>query len=202
VNQKHPLCEWRVNVNVSHPVAPVSRRVAVARLGAGGLGAALAARLRAGTAQEGTPPVTTALPPAVEEFFAAFVAFDVDRIVTTLTEDALLEEVPAGIVRKGRDAFRAYLEGFFAAFSGAALRYTTAFATDAWAAAEWRFSGHYTGQLPDLPPGAGQLLTIRGADFLELADGQIRSGREYYDLYSLLTQVGVLPPPEAATPPA
>jgi steroid delta-isomerase-like uncharacterized protein len=189
-------------MDVLRPVAPVSRRVALARLGTGGVAAALAVRGLSGAAQAATSPGATDLPPVVQEFVAAFEAFDVDRIVATLAEDVVLEEVPVGVVREGRDTFRAYLEGFFAAFSDATLHYTTVFAAEAWAAGEWLFSGRYTGQLPDLPSGTGQQLTIRGADVLALADGQIRSGREYYDLFSLLTQVGVLPPPAAATPPA
>jgi steroid delta-isomerase-like uncharacterized protein len=185
----------------SYTLVPVSRRVAVARLGAGGLGVALAARGRPVAAQEATR-LAAELPPVVREFFAAFEALDPDRIVATLAEDAALEEVPTGLVREGRDAFRAYLEEFFAAFSDATLHYADAFAAEAWAAGEWTFSGRYTGQLPDLPSGEGQPLTIRGVDVIAVADGQIRSGREYYDLCSLLAQVGVLPPPAATTPSA
>jgi steroid delta-isomerase-like uncharacterized protein len=189
-------------MDVTRPLISVSRRVALARLGAGSLGVALAARGQPAAAQEATPPVAAALPAVLQEFIAATEARDLDRILALHTEDSAVEDVPTGIVYEGRDAIREYLEEYFAAFPDGATRYTTAFATDAWAAAEWTFSGTYMGQLPDLPPGEGQPLTLRGIDIVELAGDQVQGGRMYYDLYGFLMQLGVLPPPEAATPPA
>jgi steroid delta-isomerase-like uncharacterized protein len=154
------------------------------------------------TAQEATPPITANLPPVLQEFIAAQEAKDLDRLLALHAEDAVVEEVPTGVVYEGRDAIRGYFEAFYAAFPDATMRYTTAFASDAWAAAEWTFSGTYTGQLPDLPSGEGQPLTTRGVDIIEVAGDHVRGGRVYYDLYGFLVQLGVLPPPAAATPPA
>jgi hypothetical protein len=39
-------------------------------------------------------------------------------------------------------------------------------------------------------------------DIIEVAGDQVRGGRAYYDLYGLLVQIGVLPPPSEATPAA
>jgi steroid delta-isomerase-like uncharacterized protein len=138
----------------------------------------------------------------LQAFIAAQEAKDLDRLLALHAEDAVVEEVPTGVVYEGRDAIRGYFEAFYSAFPDATMRYTNAFASDAWAAAEWTFSGTYTGQLPALPPGEAQPLTIRGVDIIELAGDQVRGGRVYYDLYGFLVQLGVLPPPAAATPPA
>jgi steroid delta-isomerase-like uncharacterized protein len=188
-------------MDVTRPIIPLSRRVALARLGAGGLGVALAARGLPVAALEATPPVAD-LPPVLQEFIAAQEARDLDRLLALHSEDAAVEEVPTGIVYEGREAIRGYFETFYAAFPDATMRYTNVFASDAWAGAEWTFSGTYTGQLPDLPPGGGQPLTVRGVDIIALAGDQVRGGRVYYDLYRFLVQLGVLPPPPAATPPA
>jgi steroid delta-isomerase-like uncharacterized protein len=189
-------------MDVTRPIIPVSRRVILARLGAGGLGAALSIRRLSVTAQEATPPIAADLPPVLQAFIAAQEARDLDRLLALHAEDAAVEEVPTGIVYEGREAIREYFEGFYAAFPDATMHYTNALASDAWAAAEWTFSGTYTGQLPDLPPGEGQPLTVRGVDIIVLAGDQVRGGRVYYDLYGFLVQLGILPPPAAATPPA
>lgn len=189
-------------MDVTRPLIPLSRRVALARLSAGGLGVALATCRLPVAAQGATPPVAAELPPVLQEFIAAQEARDLDRLLALHAEDAVVEEVPTGIVYEGRDAIRGYFETFYAAFPDATMRYANVFASDAWAGAEWTFSGTYTGQLPDLPPGEGQPLTVRGVDIIELAGDQVRGGRVYYDLYGFLVQLGVLPPPAAATPPA
>jgi steroid delta-isomerase-like uncharacterized protein len=163
---------------------------------------ALAARGLPVAAQEATPPVAADLPPVLQEFIAAQEARDLNRLLALHAEDAVVEEVPTGIVYEGRDAIRGYFETFYAAFPDATMRYANVFASDAWAGAEWTFSGTYTGQLPDLPPGDGQPLTIRGVDIIAFAGDQVQGGRVYYDLYGFLVQLGVLPPPTAATPPA
>ena len=189
-------------MNITRPIIPVSRRVALARLGAGGFGVALSTRRLSVTAQEATPPIAAELPPVLQEFISAQEARDLDRLLALHAEDAVVEEVPTGLVYEGRDAIRGYFETFYAAFPDATMRYTNVFASDAWAGAEWTFSGTYTGQLPDLPPGEGQPLTVRGVDIIAFTGDQVRGGRIYYDLYGFLVQLGVLPPPAAATPPA
>jgi steroid delta-isomerase-like uncharacterized protein len=146
----------------TRPVVPVSRRVALARLGTGGLGVTLTTRGLPAAAQEATPPVTADLPPVLQQFIAAQEARDLDRLLALHSEDAVVEEVPTGMVYEGREAIRGYFETFYAAFPDATMRYTNVFAGEAWAAAEWTFRGTYIGQLPDLPPGEGQPLTVRG----------------------------------------
>jgi steroid delta-isomerase-like uncharacterized protein len=173
----------------------LSRRAALGRLGGVAAVLTLMAGGRRAAAQEATPPVAADLPPVLQEFIAAQEAKDLDRLLALHAEDAVVEEVPTGVVYEGRDAIRGYFEAFYAAFPDATLHYTNAFATDTWAAAEWTFSGIYTGQFPDLPPGEGQPLTIRGVDIIALAGDRVRGGRIYYDLYGFLVQLGALPAP-------
>ncbi len=178
----------------------LTRRSTLARLGAGGLGAALAARSLAAAAQGATPPAAADLPPGLQEYVAAWEALDADGIAAAYAEDAVAETVPTGTRLEGRDAIRASLSGLFAVFEDLSVEVVSVFATGSCAAAEWQFTGHYTGQLPGFPPGAGQPVTVCGAEILELADGQIQSEREYYDVYGILVQLGVVPPAGAGTP--
>jgi steroid delta-isomerase-like uncharacterized protein len=178
---------------IPNRVSDISRRVALGRLGAAAAVLTLLAEDRPAAAQEATPPIADGLPPVLQEYIAVQEANDLDRLVGLHAEDAIVEEVPTGIVYEGRDAIRAYFEAFKAAFPDSTLHYTNTFATDTWATAEWTFSGTYTGQLPDFPPGEGQPLTIRGVDVIILAGDHVRGGRVYYDLYGFLAQLGMLP---------
>ncbi|MGH2561161.1 MAG: ester cyclase [Thermomicrobiales bacterium] len=181
----------------------LTRRAALTGLGAGGLGAALAARGLA-AAQEATPEAAADLPPVMQEYIAAWDALDADRLAATYAEDAVSENMATGFVLEGREAIRAYYTALFAGFEDLSVPTTNAFATGGWAAAEWTFSGRHTGQVPGWPPPSGNPVTLRGVGILALADGQIRGGRDYFDAYGLLVQLGVVPPPAApaATPPA
>ena len=183
---------------------PLSRRGALVRLGAGGLGAALAARGLAAGAQEATPGATpTDLPPVLAEWVAGWEDLDVDRIVATLAEDAVREEVPTGQVVRGRGEIRAFLAAVFGAFTGLdASRIESAFAAGDRAATEWVFTGTYTGQVAGFPPGGGEQVSFRGVRFLELAGGEIVRDTEYFDVFGVLVQLGVVPAPGAGATPA
>jgi steroid delta-isomerase-like uncharacterized protein len=152
-------------------------------------------------AQEATPPAAMEVPQVVQDYVAAFEALDFDAVLATLSEDATYEAVPTATVHQGHAAIRAHLEEVLSALTEVTVTYTTVVATESWAAAEWTFSGRYTGQIPDFPPGEGQIFTLRGVDVLELEDGQIRAVREYADQLGFLIQLGAFAEDEGAGAP-
>lgn len=176
---------------------PLSRRTALVRLGAGGLGAALAARsLRAG-AQGATPED---VPPNLADWIAAWEALDIDGIAAAYAEDAVHEDVPANQLHEGRAAIRAHFEFLATELTESDVQITHVVATEDGGAVEWIFTGTYTGQIPGFPPGNGTRVAIRGASIFELAGGQIQRDAEYYDALGLLVQLGILPGPAEGTP--
>lgn len=176
----------------------LSRRTAVARIGLGGIGATLAARGLTASAQQGTPAATPAgMQSALDTWVAGWEAGDPAQIASAYAEAAVVEIVPLQVVLSGRAAIEGYYTSYFAAFEIGSANVDTAFATDDNAAAEWTFFGEYTGELAPLPPGSGQLLTIRGANIMTLEDGQIVAERIYPDIAGALRQVE---PMEVATP--
>jgi steroid delta-isomerase-like uncharacterized protein len=153
-------------------------------------------------AQEASPAASpAAIPEPLAAWAAAFAAADPEGIVAAYTDDAVFEEVPIGVVTHGQDELRAYLAQLKAAF-GFSQVVTDAFVAGDWAAAEWVFTGTYSGQFPGLPPGMGQRVTIRGTSILQLEGGKIREDREYWDAHALLVAVGAVPAPQAAATPA
>ena len=179
----------------------LSRRVALRRLGAGGIAAMLAAagpgRDRV-AAQEATPE---GMPPLVEEWAAAQTAHDPDRFVALCTDDVRHEEVVAGFVPvEGKAALRAYLEGLFAAFPDVTVTPEAGFVAETWGVVQWTFAGNRTG--PASPVGeTDTAYSLRGASVWELADGKIWRSTGYYDLVTILVQLGAISPPGAAATP-
>jgi steroid delta-isomerase-like uncharacterized protein len=62
----------------------------------------------------------------------------------------------------------------------------------------WTAHGTYRGQLPGLPPPAGQLVALTGQAIHRIVDGQVAETWSVYDLSTLLVQVGAMPAPPGA----
>lgn len=170
-----------------------SRRTAVTA-GSLALAAALGLPSRSGAARQED------LPQVVANFVAAWEALDSDQIADLYAEDAVAEDVAAGTVLEGREAVRGYLVEFIGVFSDATAEIPTAFATESQAAMEWVFEGRYTGELPGFPPGTGQAVRLHGFSLVEFTEDAIQRTVDFYDVYGVLVQLGVVPPPPGATP--
>jgi hypothetical protein len=59
-------------------------------------------------------------------------------------------------------------------------------------AIDWTFIGHYSRQLPGFPPPAEQTLSFRATTLFELEDDLVLRTTEFYDLYGLFVQLGLL----------
>jgi steroid delta-isomerase-like uncharacterized protein len=56
----------------------------------------------------------------------------------------------------------------------------------------WRLSGTMTGPLPNGAPPTGKPMSVTGVDRWEFRDGRISHYQAFYDLFSLLRQVGLV----------
>jgi steroid delta-isomerase-like uncharacterized protein len=148
-------------------------------------------------AQDDTPTLPGPLAGWVEAWEAQ--PLIAEPAASAYVEDAVYEEVASGVVRTGHEEIQTYLTGFFAAFEDPRAEVEIAFAAGEQGAATWTFTGRYTGQLPGFPPGTGQPITFRGASILALRDGMIARETQFFDVYGLLIQLGIVPHP-ASTP--
>lgn len=169
-----------------------------------GIAVALAGSITSGwlaaetLAEDATP---AALPTPLAGWVAGWEAqpLRAEPIAAAYVADAVYEEVATGVVRAGQPEILAYLTDFFAAFADARAVVETVFAAGDRGAATWTFTGRYTGQLPGFPPGTGQPVTFRGASILDLSGGSIARETQYFDIYGLLVQLGILPNPADAS---
>jgi steroid delta-isomerase-like uncharacterized protein len=144
------------------------------------------------------------LPEIAIAFSEAWSSGDPEQLVAIYAEDALFEEVIlGGVVTQSRDELRTYAAAVYAAFPDFTATPESAFVSDNRAVVEWTLTGTYSGQFGPLPPGTGQQVDVRVASVLELADdGLIQRDSEYWDLATVLTQLGVMPEAEASATPA
>jgi predicted ester cyclase len=58
----------------------------------------------------------------------------------------------------------------------------------------WRALGTHRGDIGVALPATDRFVALHGIHYLELADGQVRRARGFFDLYDAATQLGLLPP--------
>ncbi|MDP9368748.1 MAG: nuclear transport factor 2 family protein [Chloroflexota bacterium] len=195
----------RPDLPVSPSAPSLSRRSALARLGAGGLAMMLASRATGAAAVEHAlddNPATVVLHRWLDAWNSPAPA---SAVAALYAPDGTYEDAPAG-ARCQPGGVEAFLAAFAGQASELALVSRGAVRAGHLAVAEWDLAFRYTGHLPGLPPGQGQRVALRGATFFELVDGtpagdRIRRSCDYYDGGALLRQVGVVPAAVAARVP-
>jgi hypothetical protein len=124
----------------------VTRRLALAQVGAASLAIGLFGRSAAQVAaQEATPDTR---PPVLVAFEAAWNANDDgSEFASLLTPDVVWEDVPSGLLFHGPEACAAYYVAQIQATPDLKTQYT-GFVAGNQAVAEWTNHGTYTGQFP------------------------------------------------------
>lgn len=110
----------------------------------------------------------------MEELYAAWSSWDVERLLPLFTDDVAYEDVALGIVCRGKDEFRAFAQRYFAATPQHVFRYESAVADASHVAAE-ALSGN-----------------LRYVSVMELEDGKIKRSSDYWDLAGAARRLGVL----------
>jgi steroid delta-isomerase-like uncharacterized protein len=169
-----------------------ARRRFIAQIGAAALG--LAAGQRAALAQPSTPAAGE-FPPLPAAWAAAWSSGDPEQLLMLYTEDARYQEIPTGGLADGREAMRAFFEAKYATFSDIQVTPIAGFESTGGGWLEGDFAGRYTGQIPGLATGAGQPFSVPFAVVFETDGRLIRRSADYFDLYGLFMQIGVLGTP-------
>ena len=129
---------------------------------------------------------------AIEAWATHWTAHDMGRLLPLFTEDLVYEDVTMGAVNHGAAELRAFGEGFFSAFPDVAFELTSASADGARGGAEWIMRGTHQGDLPGMP-ATGRRVEVRGASAFEFREEKIRHCSDYWDMATLLKQIGFMP---------
>lgn len=181
----------------------LSRRSALIRLGAAGLGLAVSARRFSAAGQASTPGATNeTLPDTIRRWGEAWASSDQATAFSALyTDDAIWVDAPTGLQSEPGDV-AAFVREFTAQISDIRVTVRSGFRSDDHGAAEWDFSFRYTGELPGVPAGTGQQVTWHGATIFAFDGEQIQRSIDYYDNTPFLVALDLLAGPDPVTTPS
>jgi steroid delta-isomerase-like uncharacterized protein len=137
-------------------------------------------------------PDTVALGELLDEWTAAWSSKHIPRLLQLFTEDVYYEDVPLGVVSRGRPALAGFATTIFDGFSELKFERKSRFvSTDGrMGAVEWVFRGRQIKDLPGLP-ATDKPFEIRGLTIVEFRGGRIGRNSDYWDLLTYRRQIGL-----------
>jgi steroid delta-isomerase-like uncharacterized protein len=109
------------------------------------------------------------------------------------TPDVTYEDPVAVDPLRGVEALEAHASALRAAFPDLRLESTSPpLARAAHVCIPWRAAGTHEGDAA-MFPATNRFVVLHGIHYVELADGQVRRARGFFDLYEAAVQLGLLP---------
>ncbi|GAC1363045.1 MAG: hypothetical protein NVSMB44_19400 [Ktedonobacteraceae bacterium] len=132
----------------------------------------------------------------IHSLFNAFNEGDIDRCATLVTEDFELVDIPTGQTFHGPRGLQQWLQGFLTAGPDAKTSILTTIVDGDWVTTE--HIGRFTHTGPLLTPGGeipptGRRTELRIAEIYQMKNGKIALMRSYYDVATLMRQLGLMP---------
>ena len=124
----------------------------------------------------------------LEQLIEAENSHDLERMLALMTDDVVIEDVPFGMIMKGKDGVKQGFTGFFNEASDFKVEPKSWVTSERSFAIELIFKGTQKGDLPGLP-ATGKHFTVRGCSFGEFENGKIKGRRDYWDSASLTQQL-------------
>lgn len=123
-------------------------------------------------------------------------AHDVEAIVATFSPDAVLEPKPTGTDFVGPEQIRVFYQDLFTAFPDLAPRLVRRYQDGATIIDELVFAGTHAGPFMGIP-ATNRPVEVAASVIYDVRDGQLTREAAYWDVATMLVQMGVLPAPEA-----
>jgi steroid delta-isomerase-like uncharacterized protein len=130
----------------------------------------------------------------VEQLFAAWKSHDANKVVAFYTDDVAYEDVPLGRTSHGRDEFRKFVEDTFSAFPDLNVEVVSSSACHGHGVSEVVWNATDKGFLK-----TDKRFSIRMVSVFELRQGKISRNKDFYDLSTILRQLGASPPDKTAS---
>jgi predicted ester cyclase len=135
------------------------------------------------------------------KFIEAFNSHDEDAIRTLNAENIVLE-APGDVRIEGREAATEYAMAWLRAFSDARLTVKHELVDGDWVVQECAFTGTHDGVLASPAgeiPATNKKLDGRSVQIVKVEGDVVTDTRLYFDQVQVLTQLGLMPEPAAAT---
>jgi steroid delta-isomerase-like uncharacterized protein len=134
---------------------------------------------------------------AARAFFEAWNAGDLNRN-DAFTADDFMQEGPGAPGPMNVEQSRMYNQNFLTAFPGSKFEVLRTIAQGDYVVMNWKITGTHHGPLQTpsggtIPP-TGKTATLVGSTTSEVGDGKVVHSWNFWDMASLLVQLGLLPP--------
>ena len=134
---------------------------------------------------------------AASAFFDAWNAGDLSR-AEAYEADGYMTEGPGAAGPMNKEQNRMYLQNFLAAFPGSKFEVLRTISQGDYVVQDWKVSGTNAGTLHS-PSGAaipatGKRVVLTGSTTSEVKNGKVVRSWNFWDLSSMLGQMGLLPP--------
>ena len=140
----------------------------------------------------------------IQTLLDAFNAKDTNPHAAMSTDDFEVLDVPSGMTLRGPDGHRQFVQSWMTAFPDGQVQATSLFATDDQGHLEYIARGTNTGPFPyassQIPPTGGRV-EFRVCAGFQFKDGKVARAHYYYDLLSVLQQLGLVPTKEGTLVP-
>ena len=128
-------------------------------------------------------------------FHQAWAERNPDRGAAVIADDCEFIDVPRGEILRGPEAYRQDYERWRAAFPDGTIEITNVIAEGDWVVIEFTNSGTNTGPLRtpigNFPP-TNRRVEVSYCSVMQIKNGKVISGRDYYDLSTILRQLELL----------
>jgi steroid delta-isomerase-like uncharacterized protein len=123
-----------------------------------------------------------------EKWVAAWNSHSPDKMVALYTDDVFYEDVAFGEVSHGTAELRKFAASEFDTVPDMEIKLVSAHVHNGHGAIEWIFSGTDKGVYK-----TGKKFSVRGVSVIEVRGGKIARSLDFYDVATIMRQVGVLP---------
>ena len=135
--------------------------------------------------------MTTDAKQFVENLWAAWNSHDWEKTSLFYTDDCVMEDLPSRICH-GKRELAAYYNDLLIGYPDLNFAAKSCFSSGNQIATEWMMSGTHTGNSPRFK-ATGKRFSIPGVSILEIQGGKITRETDYWNMYSLLQQLGIMP---------
>ena len=134
---------------------------------------------------------------AAHAFFDAWNAGDLSKTAAYEADD-FIAEGPGAPAPMNAQQNRTFNQVFLTAFPGSKFEVTRTITSGDFVVTHWKVNGTHTGSLQtpsggSIPP-TGKAATVVGSTTYQMRDGKIAHSWTFWDMSSLLMQLGLLPP--------
>ncbi len=115
-------------------------------------------------------------------------ATDTDHLIAAFTPDAIYEDVALGVKKKGSAGLRELHKSDHDDVGGFYVELIASHVADGHGTIEWMYGGKDVGLFK-----TGKPFKVQGVSVIEVRAGRISRNLDYYDVATIMRQVGLLP---------